>query len=319
LKKAYIYANGQILAQCDYEQVEPEKYFYVHDRLGSIRLLINDVGDVNNSYTYTPFGEDFATECTETTENRFKFTGQWFDSEIGQYYLRARMYDPVLMRFTSRDSFKGNGDEPLTLNLYLYCINNPINNIDLTGFISAKAIVSDAIRKPYLEHEGRQFEELNRQGMVTGLGAMVTLTDLTAWFYNYAGASRTQFVADLLWMFTERGPDLKETKGNLRLRFDNTGFASRYQDVFPGQVRHFIGCMAAGYLLGFNNGRNAVIAHELGGGEGGFSIADLRLGFRGVDLGVEILGALDETNPNTYFAPIALDDVGDWMLNNLGN
>ena len=29
------------------------------------------------------------TECTETTENPFKFTGQYFDSEIEEYYLRA--------------------------------------------------------------------------------------------------------------------------------------------------------------------------------------------------------------------------------------
>jgi hypothetical protein len=43
---------------------------------------IDDAGNVENQYTYDPFGEMFATECTEcseTTENPFKFTGQYFD------------------------------------------------------------------------------------------------------------------------------------------------------------------------------------------------------------------------------------------------
>ena len=78
-------------------------YFYIHDRLGSVRLVINEAKDVNNSYVYNPFGQLFTAECNETVYNPFLFTGQWYDFEFNQYYLRARMYDPVLGRFTSRD------------------------------------------------------------------------------------------------------------------------------------------------------------------------------------------------------------------------
>jgi RHS repeat-associated protein len=135
LKNSYVYANGQILCQCEGE-TDPNRYFYIHDRLGSVRLVVNDAADVNNSYTYSPFGEMFATECTETTENPFKFAGQWFDSEIVQYYLRARQYYPYLGRFTSRDPVKGKFKEPLTLHAYLYCGNNPTNYIDPDGRIA---------------------------------------------------------------------------------------------------------------------------------------------------------------------------------------
>ena len=74
--------------------------------------MVNEDGDVNNTYTYSPFGEMFPTECNETVYNPFKFTGQWFDDEISQYYLRARMYAPELMRFTSRDPVKGKLSRP---------------------------------------------------------------------------------------------------------------------------------------------------------------------------------------------------------------
>jgi RHS repeat-associated protein len=138
LKKAYYYvyplerANAQILRQDNAEG----SFYYVHDRLGSVRLMTDDCGTVVNSYSYSPFGEDFATETAEQVYNSFKFTGQWWDSEIGQYYLRARQYDPQIMRFTARDPAWGEPQKSLTLHKYLYCLNDPLNNTDPNGEIS---------------------------------------------------------------------------------------------------------------------------------------------------------------------------------------
>lgn len=94
LKKTYIYADRQILAEHDGDDTA-DKYFYMHDRLGSVRLVIDydeqtQNVDVVKYYTYEPFGEMFATEVTENVSNPFMFTGQYFDSEIEEYYLRAR-------------------------------------------------------------------------------------------------------------------------------------------------------------------------------------------------------------------------------------
>jgi len=103
--------------------------------------MVVDYNDVDayafvvNSYTYTPFGSFYDGELAETVDNPFKFTGQWHDAEIGQYFLRARMYDPAMMRFTSRDPDRGEPLECLTLHKYLYCINEPINNADPSGRI----------------------------------------------------------------------------------------------------------------------------------------------------------------------------------------
>ena len=92
-----------------------------------------------NTYTYSPFGNPYTGELSETVYNPFQFTGQWLDVEIDQYYLRARMYDPTMMRFTTRDPIRGEQNEPLTLHKYLYCVNDPIDRIDPRGEISAMA------------------------------------------------------------------------------------------------------------------------------------------------------------------------------------
>jgi hypothetical protein len=48
-------------------------------------------------------------------------------------YLRARWYDPSVGRFINEDSFEGQIDNPLSLNLYTYVHNNPLGFIDPSG------------------------------------------------------------------------------------------------------------------------------------------------------------------------------------------
>ncbi len=101
IKKTYIYANGQLLCQHDGNDTDP-RYFYMHDRLGSARQVINNSGSVVKYYTYKPFGEVLeSNQDMFSASNSFLFTGQYYDSEIDEYYLRARQYDPVFGRFTS--------------------------------------------------------------------------------------------------------------------------------------------------------------------------------------------------------------------------
>jgi hypothetical protein len=58
-QKAYIYANAQPLAQWDGRpcDVGAEKYFYLHDRLGSVRKVFNTDHTAVAMYTFNPFGE----------------------------------------------------------------------------------------------------------------------------------------------------------------------------------------------------------------------------------------------------------------------
>ena len=52
VQKAYLWANGQILAQYDGDwRNNVNKYFYLHDRLGSVRQVIDTTGSVVAEYT----------------------------------------------------------------------------------------------------------------------------------------------------------------------------------------------------------------------------------------------------------------------------
>jgi RHS repeat-associated protein len=142
IRKTYVYADSEVLAQYNGSQSAPDKYYYLHDRLGSVRQVVAANGEPALSYSYKPFGEtDVTATRTNPTppSNAFMFTGQWYDAEIGQYYLRARQYDPQLYRFTSRDPEKGEFTEPLTLHRYLYCQNEPVNCTDPSGEMMSPA------------------------------------------------------------------------------------------------------------------------------------------------------------------------------------
>jgi RHS repeat-associated protein len=133
---ARIAKKRQVLAQHDEsDQQNRPIYFYLHDRLGSVRQVIDDAADVVHCYTYDPWGLTVGAESQETVgkRNLYRFAGYVWDPEVTQYYCNARQYDPVLARFTSRDPLQGSFKEPMTLHKYLYCADDPINRTDPTG------------------------------------------------------------------------------------------------------------------------------------------------------------------------------------------
>jgi len=53
---SYTYANNQVIDQHTGGQ-SASKYFYINDRLGSVRQVIDMYGSVKRNYTYSPFGQ----------------------------------------------------------------------------------------------------------------------------------------------------------------------------------------------------------------------------------------------------------------------
>ena len=132
IKKTYIHANSQVLAMHDGDTEAP-LYFSLHDRLGSLRQIIDSTGDLKAYFTYDPLGQILVGEFGLSIANPFMFTGQYYDMETGQYDHRARLYNPYIGRFTTEDPAEGKFENPLTLHKYLYCGNDPINKFDPLG------------------------------------------------------------------------------------------------------------------------------------------------------------------------------------------
>ncbi|WP_294355188.1 RHS repeat-associated core domain-containing protein [uncultured Clostridium sp.] len=122
--------------------VKDSRYYYSVDEQGSTIFITNSNEQVKNEYWYDAFGN--VLDSREDIHNRITYTGQQFDGVTGQYYLRARFYNPLLSRFTQEDSYRGDG-----LNLYAYCGNNPVGYYDPSGYIvcDEKYNVYSKIRK----------------------------------------------------------------------------------------------------------------------------------------------------------------------------
>ncbi len=93
--------------------------------------LINEAGQIEATYYYDAFGN--IEEETGNKNNKILYRGYEYDKETGLYYLNARHYDPRVARFMQEDTYTGDINDPLSLNLYTYVHNNPLRYTDPTG------------------------------------------------------------------------------------------------------------------------------------------------------------------------------------------
>ena len=82
---------------------------------GVLQPKVFPAGSLRNEYQYDAFGSGL--NALEVLPNRIRYTGQQYDDLTGQYYIRARYYNPVHGRFVQEDVYQGDG-----LNLYVYII-----------------------------------------------------------------------------------------------------------------------------------------------------------------------------------------------------
>ena len=133
LYSANCYLRGtNLVATYSYQNGEKSGYtYYTQNAHGDVVNLTDSTGAITKSYTYNAFGVEKNIDDSDT--NAFRYCEEYYDAETGTIYLRARYYDPTIGRFISRDSYTGKNEDPLSLNLYTYCYNNPIIYTDITG------------------------------------------------------------------------------------------------------------------------------------------------------------------------------------------
>jgi len=87
--------------------------------------LTDSAGNVIINYDYDAFGNEKNLDANDT--NPFRYCGEYFDTETGNIYLRARYYAPNVGRFISEDPIR------YGTNWYIYANNNPLRFIEPWG------------------------------------------------------------------------------------------------------------------------------------------------------------------------------------------
>ena len=150
---AEVYVRGtNLLAKFSKQSgnVKTDYQYYTQNAHGDVVNLTDSTGAITKSYKYDAFGVE--QNVDDADDNAFRYCGEYYDSESGTIYLRARYYNPTIGRFISRDSVTGDNADPLSLNLYTYCHNNPVQFVDENGHwpklstvLTAVAVVAVAV------------------------------------------------------------------------------------------------------------------------------------------------------------------------------
>ena len=139
----YSYDEGGSLIGMNRNNVQ---YFYVKNLQGDITGILDNNLQQVVVYTYDSWGKLISTkdasgnDITSPTHigniNPYLYRSYRYDRETGLYYLQSRYYNPEWGRFLNGDNYGGQVGVLLSHNIYAYCMNNPINASDPSGYIS---------------------------------------------------------------------------------------------------------------------------------------------------------------------------------------
>lgn len=108
-----------------YENGANGYYYGVNIRQDTI-FGLSSSGEIKGSSSYQSYGESKDNTLSLNESNNYAWNQEYQDRASNLVYLRARYYDPLSMRFISRDTKR-------LFNRYAYCYGDPINNVDPTG------------------------------------------------------------------------------------------------------------------------------------------------------------------------------------------
>ena len=120
---------------------EKGEYIYRKNAQGDITHILDYCENVVAEYAYDAWGNCKVIKDTDgiAEVNPFRYRSYYYDVETRLYYLQTRYYDPETGRFISQDDVSYLDPNSINgLNLYAYCGNNPVMNVDPTGTLSWK-------------------------------------------------------------------------------------------------------------------------------------------------------------------------------------
>lgn len=151
--------NGKILRSYNWDNNEKLISISLPDSTGTLKTftyqknlkddatqLTDQSGNIVAEYQYDAWGNVLNSKTTakSTINNLDKlnprlYSSYWYDSTLGLYFMKTRMYNSTIGRFLSKDA--NIGGSSLSQNPYIYCYNNPVRYIDPSGKIPSGVAV----------------------------------------------------------------------------------------------------------------------------------------------------------------------------------
>ena len=177
------------------------------------------------------------------------FAGEQFDTNLNQYYLRARYYDQNIGRFTRQDTWMGRNADPITLNKYLYANANPANMIDPSGHLSIGSLMAAVGNLARLTTNAvSRVGSFLRVGKVNGVRVNASLQTRIQ-LQRIVGQVKSRLPKDLGkgkpskngdgWRWNSKSHDVRVQKGNPKSQF-------------PAQQKDYVKLVVDGKVIGRN-------------------------------------------------------------------
>ena len=132
----YLFDGGY----CSFDQNQNPVFHYCEkDHLGSVRMVVNENGTIEQVNHYYPFGGVYGDLSYNSEYQKSKYIGKEFDHMHGLdwYDHGARMYDAAKVVWNKVDPLS---KKYFHFDPYLYCGNNPIVMFDNTGLLGVRIV-----------------------------------------------------------------------------------------------------------------------------------------------------------------------------------
>ena len=109
-----------------------EHLYCMHDAMKNVTSLFGEARGRRALYEYRPYGGLVTSEGNMAQENKFRFSSEYMDDELGLIYYNYRHLNPRDGRWISRDPIAEEGG----WNLYSYIYNSPTISNDIIGLFT---------------------------------------------------------------------------------------------------------------------------------------------------------------------------------------
>ena len=187
IELTYLHFNNEIVGFI----YNNDYYMFYKNITGDIVAILNN-NNVVARYKYDAWGNHTVYNPDGTINTNSTFIGNinpiryktyYYDQETQLFYCNSRYYSPELCRWISPDSIEYLDPESINgLNLYCYCMNNPIMYADPSGHFTIAAMlisvglslafefVGDLIDGNGIDHSLREYIGAGVSGLFGGLG-----------------------------------------------------------------------------------------------------------------------------------------------------